>query len=250
MPAVTFTVRDAGFNAALKRLYKASNENASDIVNRKSYRILQKAVWYSPKADAGGISRSLGEHKAMTLVKLKSGRWSRAKKNIRSFFDSDSGEGAPLLALIIQARVSKGKSSSSPWKGVPRAEGATRMLAAMQNVFGARIRSIGYFKHAFGSARDIFKRACKSSKLPPGRDAEVPSKNNRLSNVAVAAGKNSHASSKFSVSGTTHDHREALFRYGEPALQRAFNEEGADTWKRALELEYREMCRVAGIKTG
>ena len=242
------------FDAALKRYAATTQKLPSEIVNQKGWRIGQKAVWYAPVTTAEQIKTELGMEKAMELVKLKSGRFSHAKKNLKAFFsNSPDAQDAPLLALIIQARASHG-GKPSPWKGKSREEGARAMLDEMRRVYGARQKSRAYFKACFATIRDIFKNAVK--RLPfsapdsrgSGTFGSLGRDKGRIADARPATGAG-RALATLTIISPRHDLKGAIYKHAEPALQRAFDEEGASTWQHAIENEYRQAARLLGIKT-
>src|SRR5260221_8280190 len=100
--AVYFKFNMAEIDTALARLNVVSNKLPSELVNQKSWRIFQKSVWGMKVVERETIQKELGASAAMELVRLKSGRYSKNKKNIRQFFgqgDSDQ-EDFPLAAAI------------------------------------------------------------------------------------------------------------------------------------------------------
>lgn len=209
---------------------KVSSKTLQEVINTKAYYIARKALWFTPKADIGKIREVLGEAKAMNLVRLKSGRWSRNKKNTVSFFGRGGATStktgrAPYLALIVQKR--RGRAGHpSPWKGLSRAAGAAAMLQVMRQVFGARLRSVAFLKAGWLPAiRELAPYAEKSAGLPPmdGKQVGRPKGGAR----AAQPGFNPVAQVLNNASASR-DTRAALMRYGAPALQKAFDDEAFD----------------------
>jgi hypothetical protein len=260
--AISIKVNDSKMKAAIRRLSAVSSKLPSELVNQKAYRIAQKAVWYSPAVSKETIATELNA--AVELVKEKSGkRFSRSQKgkvifgNLGNEAKDDANNTVPLLALIIQARAKKKGGKPSPWKGVNRQEGARRMLEAMRKVYGARQKSRAYFKACFATIRDIFQSASKG-RLPfsnpssrgSGTVASMARDRGRIADGTPASvGGFRKAIAQFWIVSPRHDLKAAIYKHAQPALQRAFDEEAGDTWKHALETEYKNACKIAGIRT-
>src|ERR1035441_9032646 len=173
--SISFRVDSTQFDQALRQYAALSKRTPAEVCNKKAYYIVRRAIWHTHKADFATMREQLGESKAMELHLIKSGkRFSRSKKNIKSFFGQGDGtQGAPLLAMIIQARAGRG-GEASPWKGGTRAAGAALMLAAMRTVWNARARSIGFIKSGWITARELFKEFGGGGRgLPPNERASV-----------------------------------------------------------------------------
>jgi len=236
---------------AIRRAFITGSKSRKELVNQKSHRILQKAVWYAPTVSKETIERELGMEKMNLDVFTKKGVLSKAKKHMKAYFFGENIDDVPLLALIIQSRHRK----PSPWKGVDRAEGARRMLEAMRRVYGARQKSRAYFKACFATARDVFKNALK--KLPMSDPASRGSMTQgsmardrgRIADATPATERNP-AIAKFWIVSPRHDRNDALGKHAAPALQRVYDEAAESTWRHSIEKEYKEACRLAGIRTG
>jgi hypothetical protein len=248
-------MRSEEFTRTLNQYAGLTKKTPSEICDKKSYYIIRRAIWHTHKADIEEMREQLGETKAMELHNIKSGkRFSRSKKNIKSFFSTGAGDqGVPLLAMIIQKRAGH-SSKGSPWKGVSRASGAARMLEAMRHVWNARARSIAFIKSCWIPARELFKgRAGGGGRgLPPSEGAAIGGPKV----IGVPKGGGTPASVVWKAkavfwnsASTKRDHKGAVFQYGEPALQQAFDEETADTM-REVERRLKEHAQACGIRTG
>ena len=258
--AFSIRVNRREMDIALSRLRIFSNQLPSKLVNQAAYRVNQKAVWYVKTVSRETIATELNQ--AMPLKLIKSGKKFSRNKAAKSTFGNlgnlakeESYAGIPLLALIIQARAKKGHPS--PWKGVSRAIGAKKMLEKMQQVYGARQKSRAYFKACFATIRDAFKRAA-GGKIPfstgisrgSGTQKSMARDLGRIANVTPAtSGQGKKARAIFEIISPRHDIKDAIFKYAQPALQRGFDEEAAFLLKKSFELETRQFCRDAGIKT-
>lgn len=250
MSAVNIKFDSREIQQALKRLSFVSDHMPGELVNQKSYRIFQKCVWGMKAVKKETIERELGASAAMQLVKLKSGKYSRSKKNIQIFFgqgDSEQ-ENFPLAAAIIQARARK-SGKSSPWAGVSRAEGAEKMLEAVRKLYAGRQKSKAYFKATFATIRDIFKRKTRKRGLSIGNEAVAgPDGQARIANAVPAKETGSNAVSTFWLESPKHDIKDAIEQYAAPVLQEAMDKEADSTAEHAAELEYKQAIRAFGIK--
>ena len=263
--AINLHIDDVEFQEALRRLAMVSPKTCCELVNQKAYRITQKAVWYSPQVSEAKIAADLGAVRVQGNVLIgkrgrgKGLRVSMAASNITNVFTQIEGQrtqgentGVPVLALIIQARAGfdkGGKLKFSPWYGKSRAAGAAAMAAAMLRVYGARQKSRAYFKACFATARDIFKLACRKPTSPDINGTIIKSQARDRGRLADGKPALDKPIATFWITSPRHDLKEAIYKYAQPALQRAFDEEAGDTWRHAIELEYKEECAILGIKT-
>lgn len=238
-PGITLRLKPASLNAAIRKASIATGKLPAELANRAVFSIAIRARKAMPKTSPSRIAAELEESKVHELVALKSGRWSKSKKHVKSVFGG--GSDAPLLALIIQSRVGKGGAyglQQSPWKGVTRAEGAMLMLAKMRQVFGARKRSVGFFVNCARVVSGIFGNGSS----PKGRG--------RLADGVKASGTGK-ASAKWWISATmpdTEGSHDALRKIAEPVWQAALDAEAASITKHAMEHSYREALRLAGFR--
>lgn len=256
MPIANIKFDSSEIDSALRNLAVVSDKKPSELVNQKSYRIFQKCVWWAKVTEKETIENELGASAALELVKLKSGRYSRAKKNVKSFFGQGDGDqdDFPLAAAIIQSRAGR-SGKPSPWKGVDRATGAKNMLDSMRKLYGARQKSRGYFKACFATIRDVFK-AKTPKKLPfsdpagrgSGTVASLARDKGRIADATPAIDGKSIATSTFWIVSPKHDIKDAISKFVEPVLQRAMDEEADSTAEHAAEKEYEDTIRALGIK--
>lgn len=247
-------------DAALKRLYVFSKWAPAKLVNHAAYRSNQKAVWYAPTVKKETIATELNA--ASTLTLIKSGKRFRRQNTARTASFGNLGNlarvaknaGVPLLALIIQSRAPK---HPSPWKGVSRAQGAAAMLEKMRRILGARQKSRAYFKACFATVRDAFKRAA-GGKIPfsdeksrgSGTVASMRRDLGRIAKVKPATkAQGFKALATFEIISPRHDLEGAIYKHAAPALQRGMDEEAAFLLKKSYELELRNFCKAAGIRT-
>jgi len=250
---VQFRVNSTEFDAALRKYAALSRRTPAEVVNKKAYYIIRRAIWHTPKADYAKMAQEIG----ITGREVSFGTTRKGKPKVRrgkALWASSASKSAPLLALMVQARSIRGKHGgkySSPWKGVSRAAGATAMYKAMKLIWGARARSIAYLKSGWLTARDSFKRYAGGfgRGLPPTEGRSIRRIGKPKGSAIVAIGDKWNARAVFTNEAwTKRDHKEALYKYGEPALRRAFAEETEDTMKE-VERRLRANAQACGIKT-
>jgi hypothetical protein len=246
-------------NAALAALYKVSDKTPAALVNQKGGFIFGRASGMMKVVEKSTIQTELDASPAQLLVKLKNGKFSKAKKNIKQFFGDAGGdtEGFPLLAAIIQARAGK-SGKGSPWKGVDRATGAQRMLDAMRTVFNARISSRGYFRRCFQVAAYAYRKAKLPTKFKISKlfvEKEYPTIGSLSQRLGIIAGVTparegeSRAISTFWIKTTEHDiGGKGIREHAEPVLQAAFDAEAESTWQHEAEAEYKAVISALGIR--
>lgn len=256
-----FTVDTSGLNRELTRLWRASNESAADLVNRKALWIVRKALWNTVKTDPERIASELQAGKATQLRKLKGKGWSKAKKNAKWFFGAGKHV-APFLALIVQSRVANSQKNAgpnpwpshriiphSPWKGVRRAVGAVKMLEAMRKVFSARRSSVAYIASGWLEALYTFMRRAPSGSGPLRVGSQKGVRRyGRPKGGADAATPSSRPIAWFwNTAWSKDDGGAALLKYARPALEAAIASEKADTARKADEREMRDALRRHGV---
>lgn len=270
-PPVTVTVDVTELNRALARLHVASKKSAAVLVNKKAYWICLKAIWNTPKTPAAKIASELDATKATELVRTKSGkRWSRSKTNVKAFFGSNTSrkKEAPILALILQSRVkNSGRNlgyaakppwhesrqiAQSPWKGVNRATGAARMLAAMRKMYGAKMMSRAYLASGWLEAKNSFQKALAGKLITEGKTppavGEVKRRGKPKGESTVAQPGFNARAEFINMAWSQPDGGEALIRIGGPALQAAIDDEAGDTMRKAMEYEFKAACKEAGVE--
>lgn len=227
------------FTQTLREYAKISSRTPANICNKKAYFVARRAIWYTPKADFQSVANELGQ----VLTTTKKGK---LRSKWGSFVNSAISAAAPALALIINAR--RGKA------GKPGLQGA-QMMEAFRKVFGARARSIGFIKSGWIAARTMFSRygASGSRNLPPNEGTGIGGVKQvgeaKGGGKAATAGLwNVHAQ-LWNTASTTRDHKGALVMYGLPALEKAVEEENADT-RRFIEDELKKAAHSAGVRMG
>lgn len=251
--AVQFRVNSSQFDAALKRYAALSRRTPAQVVNKKAYYIIRRAIWHTHKAEYAKMAHEIGiEARAVAFGTTKAGK-PKVKRG-KAIWANSPSKGAPLLALMIHARSKRGKHHGrydSPWKGVSRNAGASAMLKAMKRIWGARARSIAYLKSGWITARDAFRRYSGGvgPGLPPTEGRTIRQLGRPKGSASVAVDDRWKARATFTNSASTkRDHKQALYLYAEPALHRAFAEETEDTM-REVERRLRADANTCGIRT-
>jgi hypothetical protein len=224
--SVRFSMRE--FDAALRKYVMLSKTAIPDIVNRKAFFIARGACRITPKADLKEIKTALG-------------RMVTHKDKTRTLYLKIARKvDAPLAAVIINKRRGE--------KGLPGLYGAM-MTDAIESMLAARSRSIaflksgwlpairtlqGFVKSRFGAP--TLDRSAKQIGTPKGKG--IPARN----------GWNVKAVIENAAAATHGKNKEALIKYGEPALAQAFRDETASTM-REVEIRLRAAARESGIRT-
>jgi hypothetical protein len=243
--AVTFRLNShTYFIPALRQYALLSKRTPAEVVNKKGFYIMRRAIWHTHKSDYQTMANQLGQ-----LLTLKSRKF-RGKKGVarptargQGQFNSASTAPAPLLALIINARRGR--------KGLKGLFGPA-MKKAFQRVFGARGRSIAFIKSGWIQARELFKAAGGGGGkgLPPSEGTSIggPKQLGRPKGGATVARPGWRAKAIFWNSATTkRDHKQSLYKYGIPALKRAIDEETQDTMEEVAR-RLRQNAKQVGIR--
>lgn len=243
-PAITFKVRDNQFRDALRRYVRVSKSAIPDIVNRKAFFIARRAVIETPTASKMLMDEELG--RVFRRKGKLSVRWEAAgagKWGLRHFKSGDARLEAPLAALIINARRGR--------KSLPGLFGEA-MKQAMAILIAARRKSRAYLKSGWIPAIKRLEQAVKSRRGAPRMESSprqvgqpkgsaIPATNGFrvravIENAVAAAG------------GRAEHHAEAVKRFGEPALQRAFDRETKSTLDE-ISRRLNDAAKSVGIKT-
>lgn len=243
---VTFRVDSREFDATLRAYSNLSRRTPAQVCNKKAYYIVRRAIWHTHKADYQTMADQLGQVLRVVSSGKRAGRLTMKRgKGAWTWTANKNGAMAPLLALIINAR--RGRKGE---KGLFGPE----MAREFKRVFAARARSIAYLKSGWITARNAFKQFAGGigRGLPPaeGESNRGPKQIGRSKGSAQPAIDNVwRARAVFTnTAWTTHDHKDALLKYGTPALERAFAEETADTMQEVAN-RLRDDAAQVGIKT-
>ena len=248
---ITFRIKNqAEFTSVLKKYSLLSSRTPAEICNRKAYFISRRAIWHTHKTDYQKMANELGQ--ILKEVKRKfRGKSGQVRLSAKGQAQFNSAGSAPLLSLMINARLGR--------KGQKGLYGSA-MKEEFKTIFGARARSIAFIKSGFIEARDIFKKWCQSNGvsiggkgLPPyessgiGGPKQLGSK--KLGGAIPAVSGRWIAKAIFwNSANAKRDHEEAVIKYGEPGLQKGFDEETVDTM-REVEKRLKEHAHACGIRT-
>ena len=134
------------------------------------------------------------------------------------------------------------------------------MKKAVQKFVGARMRSIGFVKAGWIAARDAMKRKAGIKGEPEGTLMGGTKRRGvaRLGGAGISGyggifkaaiwNQASYGDGINPHTGDKYEHDAALLKYGQPALEKAFAEETADT-KQQLISSIVNDCKSIGIRT-
>lgn len=183
-----------------------------EIVNSKLYFIGRKSIWFTKKADPTRIKTALGQFVSTNFINKKG---KQASKRTLIAVRGQSAN-APLLALIINKE--RGRLGKPGLRGKAMERAARKKLAA-------RLRSVAFIKSGWIPARD------KLDKLTKDRGG-LPPNDSGTKVIGQMKGYAVPAVESFSPFGeiannvsTKRDTKNSLRKYGEPGLQRAFDDE-------------------------
>ncbi len=226
--ATTVRVDNREFTASLRQYVKLSRTAFPDIANRKAFFIARGATRETPKADKNTIKSQLG-----SLI-------GRKGKKRRLKLAQGTTHDAPLAALIINA-----------WRGRAGKPGlfGAEMRDAIEKLLALRMRSIAFIKSGWLPAIRILGAKVRSKSGAPREDksAAIVGKDKGRAIPARDGAFRVRATIENSAS-TSRDKKQALFKYGEPALERAFAAETASTIAE-IERRLREAAQKARIRT-
>lgn len=234
---VQFRVQTREFDSALKAYMTVSTRSLSDVVNKKAFFVTRRAARETPVTSKQAIVSSLGR------ITRRRGQFKTKLVSAGAVYSHLQGSqaAAPLAALIINAR--KGRT------GEPGVEGP-RMAAAIAALIGARNRSRAFLKSGWLPAIRRLDAVVHDRRGDPGSDFGLTG---RVSSTILQGGAKP-ATAGFQVKCTIenaasgkHETQHALYRYGGPALQRAFTFETASTLAEVARRQYEEAKKI-GIK--
>ena len=233
--ATVMRIEAREFNATLRRYQRVSESTFPDICNRKALFIAMGAQNKTPKTEWDAARTKLGAHVNVRAVIGKRGPGRRFKLAL------DDHYGSTLAVRIIVARLRRAGE---------RIPSADALKAMALKLIRARAASVAFIKSGWRPAIQILKRRTRGTPaaadpaarrigaVKGGAEAAKPGDFCRAVIFHLAQAK------KF---GTKN--KEALFKFGGPALQAAFAEETRTT-KAEIERRLRAAAQAAGIKTG
>lgn len=230
----TFTITrtsQAEFNATLRRYLKYNRRTLPESLNEKGYFIAKEAIYQTHKADHERIKKELGAE--MSPIIGKRGKATKKKKLalLEKYW-------AQLSVLIIIARLRKAK------KQIPSASELKEMALKMVR---SRIISVGFIRSGWLSALRKLARFSKYGEIK----FELPKKTGVFKGGASPATSSQGNLAKcviWNSAGGEKKHKNALIRYGQPALELAVTLE-TKSMKDYIEKKLRESAQKAGIKT-
>ncbi len=234
---VTIRINRTEFDRALNRYAALSKRTPQEIVHGKSYFINRRAIWHTRKADVAEIKK-LRERRVIGT----------GMKRGRRFVLRD-----PLstsrAALIIQAALRKA--------GKPLLK-QSELPAAVRKFINLRLRSVAFLKSGFIRARDGFKSWCQSHGVSIGGKGLPPNESSRIGGpkeIGRPKGGFFLASpiwraraTFFNAASAKGDTKGALAKFAGAALERAFDEETADTME-YVEKRLKQHAKTCGIRT-
>ena len=229
--AVSFRVDRREFDSTMELYRQVSKRDPKKICDTKACFIARRAVIETPKADKAAIKGDLGR----LIVKLKQVVGSKLR-TVTRYSRYGLQVQAPLVALIINKRRGKGRGLFG-----------AAMEEAIRALIAARLRSIAFLKSGWLPAIRALIGLADMRSAP--RQERGPMQVGVPKGYAVPAAEGWKAKTTIVNSADARrDDKTALYKYGEPALQRAFDAETASMLD-YMERKFRESAKAAGVKT-
>ena len=229
--AVSFRVNLTEFDSTLRRYREISKRDPKKICDTKGFFIARRAVIETQKADGAKIKGELGRG----IVK-KHQQVGMSLRTVKRFSRFGLQVDVPLAALIINKRRGKGR-------GLYGAE----MTEAIRSMLAARMRSIAFLKSGWLPAIRALVGLADTRGAP--RQESGPAQVGKAKGYAVPASEGWKARTTIvNMADAKHSNQQALIKYGEPALQRAFDSE-TKSMLDYMERKLRESAKTAGVKT-
>ena len=232
MSAVSFRVNTTEFDATMRRYREISKRDPKKICDTKAFFIARRATIETPKADKGVIKTQLGR-----LIIKKRQVVAMSLRTVKRFSRFGLEVAAPLVALIINKRRGKGRGLYG-----------AAMTEAIRALIAGRLRSIAFLKSGWLPAIRVLIGLADTRGAP--RQDKTPVQVGQAKGYATPARSDWRAKTTIvNAADARHDNREALIKYGEPALQRAFDAETASMLG-YMEKKLRESAAQAGVRVG
>lgn len=230
----------AEFNAALKRYLDHTSKDLAYVLNQKAFFIARGATRNIRRANYSKIAKQLG----VKLRRVRKGKragsltmGSNATLIANRKYHSE-GEMSLAEAIILKRRKDK---------GLPFLPVAERQDAALRMI-GARARSIGFLAAGFlGSIKAFASALNKPFFAGRGESAFAKNAIDKLGYGIIARPGFRPRAFIVNRANAKHDHKEALIRYGVPAVQEAINKESASMIQ-YVEKKLKESARSQGIR--
>jgi hypothetical protein len=201
------------FNDALDRYLAASKHTVVYVINKKSFFIARKALWYSAKTDRHRVKGELGRM-------VSSRRTTASGRTVRSrsleLTPSRDYEGVPLAKLILIGRYRK----SGAW---PKGEAAWE--SAIRNLIASRERSTAYLKSGWLPAIRFLANFVPNKSGQPQIDSEAKQYGSEKGGAEAAAEGNQAIARIINSAFARHDVKNSLEKFGSRALDIAFYDE-------------------------
>jgi hypothetical protein len=222
----TFKLNTREFDATLKRYMALSKRTPKEVTDTKAFYIARRATLETPKAKLSDIKGDLGR----IVNSKKKGRYLKLTMADR--------RPVSLAEAIIRARAHR-KGSAQPTK--------EEIGGLIENLLIVRARSIAFLKSGWLPAI----KALAPFAVKRGQ----PRVDNTAKQVGQAKGFGRPSPGGWraktviaNLASTLRDKKEALIKYGMPALQQAFDHE-TRSMKGYIEDKLRRDARAVGIKT-
>jgi hypothetical protein len=200
------------FNRALSDYMKVSRRSMQEILNNKAYYTAVGAVNLTHKADKEHIARDLG--KPITIQYTTKRGKVRRKRTVSFTNANRTAKGAPLVALIINARRGR--------KGKPGLQGAA-MTKAIRALLGGRSRSVNFLRASWLPAVKQLSSLVKKSGPRPDNSVQQRGKPKGGCQPATITGNTVKASIWSSITKNAPVVRQVL----EHGLSKALRQEAA-----------------------
>lgn len=229
---INLRVNRAEFDETLNRYRGFSKRDPKKICDTKAFFIARRWVLEIPKADKGRIQGDLG--KFIKATKRRSA--SMSLRTVKRYSRFGLEVQAPLVALIINKRRGKGRGLYG-----------AAMAAAAKALLAGRLRSIAFLKSSILPAIRALLPYADTRGAPRADKSPVQIGAEKGFGIPAAESWQTKATIG-STASTKRDKKQALFKYGEPALQRAFDAE-TQSMLDYMERKLRETAAKAGVKT-
>lgn len=225
------------FNRTLKQYLEYSSRTLPEAINEKAYFIIngspntEGVIRLTHKADADRIRRELGGEMQSVI-----GKRGKALKRKKLGF-SGSYSTSLAVALIIAKLRKAGKQ-------IPDAKTLAEMGLAL---IRSRLRSVAFIRSGWLPALKKFARFSKYTRI--GRDLSGKQYGQAKGGATVASKSQGWKATAifWNSAGGEAKHKDAIRKYGEPALAQAFRQETA-SMKEYMERKMKEGARKLGIR--
>lgn len=231
----TFKVDLTEFHRTRLQYMNYTKRDLADVLNTKAFFIARGAARLTPRVSAAKIAGEFGE--AWEMRKSKRPRPGKQFVKGKLMLQAKIGE-MVRLAVIINARRAK--------KGMAGLEGSA-MEKAVRKVYAARQKSRAFLASGWLGAIAVLDAIVSNRKGAPPRDSSIK-RIGRMKGGATIARPFWFTKAKiWNSASTTRDRKQALVKYGQPALQQAVDNE-VSSMKQYIEEKLKDRLRKLGIK--